>query len=227
MASLKDMAKQAVNKITDEMNKNKWDKNSINPALLASADGAAIPVNPTAAAPILPNAGSHGPQPTTPPENPVLLSGTTSQPSPLPAGSGNILPEYTKPVFKSRFSGPGTSTQTPTIGEISSLDKLPIVDPSQKISNIGKETAHGFLATPAKPLAPAEPVHPIVQVKEYCYYVQITHTKTYPAPGSRVLMRSCDHEYVWTNLLPEDQKPNYAVCPKCSKEIRYTETEMD
>jgi hypothetical protein len=60
-----------------------------------------------------------------------------------------------------------------------------------------------------------------------CYYVLITHTKTYPAAGSRVLMRLCDNEYVWTDALSEDQKPVFEKCPKCGKEVAYTETEMD
>jgi hypothetical protein len=85
-------------------------------------------------------------------------------------------------------------------------------------------------ATPAAQPAvstPAQTVAPVAPVTEYCYYVQIKHTKTFPAPGSVVLMRSCDHEYVWTNEKSEAEKVSYSTCPHCGKPVSNTSVEMD
>ena len=307
MGTIQDMVKKAANRISDEVNKNKWDQNSINsalfmkdsdvppnpmaakPAFQAAGAAAAVPVNNTAPAPT--------PAPAVTGSVPVAAQGSINTgteaapqqtapaptPQPTPVQNG-----YVKPVFRSRFAGPVKTTQS-----ANSLANLPTVDPSQKISNIGAEAAPAPAAEAAaapvsEPMAPAQAVPvqavptqavpmqaaapvqatpqaapvqtvagqpnpvlgtvpagqptapvqavptqtvaaaaPVAPVAEFCYYVQIKHTKTFPAPGSVVIMRSCDHEYVWTNAKTEAEKVSYSTCPHCGKAVSNTSVEMD
>ena len=189
---------------------------------------------------------------------PAVAPAAPSAPA-TPSNSG-----YVKPVFKSRFGGPGgsgyTTSKVPNSNGLRSLSDLPIVDRSQSISSIGtmeanrileeqaeKERAASNLPTqlPQQSIVPqipkqavqaavpqpapqsAAPAAPAAESNERCYYVLIKHTKTYPAPGSMVMMRMCDSKYVWTDEAGEDQKPADKICPNCGKKAGYTETEMD
>ena len=311
MGTIQDMVKKAANKISDEVNKNKWDHNSINSALFMN-DSTPVPPNPSAAKPAFQQAGTAAavpvnntaPAPTPAPASmgsvPVAAQAGINTPSQTPAAPAAAAPApapqpapvqngYVKPVFRSRFAGPVKTTQ-----QSNSLATLPTVDPSQKISNIGTEAAAvpapaadsvpasaqapvqavPAQAIPAQPVTmqatpvqtaaapvqatpiqaapvqtmpgqpnpvlgtaapaaqpavstPAQSVAPVAPVTEYCYYVQIKHTKTFPAPGSVVLMRSCDHEYVWTNEKSEADKVSYSTCPHCGKTVSNTSVEMD
>ena len=292
MANIFDMAKKAANKISDEVNKNKWDHNSINSALFSNdSELGKFPANPSAAQTTFqqPNtaasggmAGTAAPVPATnasvaptpvPVQNPTMLNNGSVQvqaasstaPTPVQPTTSTPTPAatqpqgYTKPVFRSRFAGPVKSSQP---ASSNSLATLPTVDASQKISNIGNENVPGQAApvqsapavdataqvpvqqapyqaqpavgqpVPLQQAAPApnplvQPVQNAIPVNGYCYYVQIKHTKSYPAPKSIVMMRSCDHEYVWTDQQSETAKPNYPVCPSCGKTISQVTTEMD
>lgn len=306
MGTIQDMVKKAANKISDEVNKNKWDHNSINSALFMN-DSTPVPPNPSAAKPAFQQAGTAAavpvnntaPAPTPAPAStgsvPVAAQAGINTPSQTPAAPAPasqpapVQNGYVKPVFRSRFAGPVKTTQ-----QSNSLATLPTVDPSQKISNIGTEAAAvpapaadsvpasapapvqavPAQAIPAQPVTmqaapvqtaaapvqatpiqaapvqtmpgqpnpvlgtaapaaqpavstPAQSVAPVAPVTEYCYYVQIKHTKTFPAPGSVVLMRSCDHEYVWTNEKSEADKVSYSICPHCGKTVSNTSVEMD
>ena len=160
MGTIQDMVKKAANKISDEVNKNKWDHNSINSALFMN-DSTPVPPNPSAAKPAFQQAGTAAavpvnntaPAPTPAPAStgsvPVAAQGGINTPSQTPAAAAAPAPApqpapvqngYVKPVFRSRFAGPVKTTQ-----QSNSLATLPTVDPSQKISNIGTEAA----ATPA------------------------------------------------------------------------------
>ncbi len=291
MASINDMLKKAANKISDEVNKNKWDHNSINSALFSSeTDNSKFPPNPAATRPAMQQGGSvtgtaapvpavnTGAAPTPQPQ-----PAPTSNPASVAAGTANttaapVQPQgYTKPVFRSRFAGPVKQNTTAAA--------TPTIDPSQKISNIGAETPvatqaqapvqstpvaqqsapvqttpvvqqtvpvqNGPVIQQATPVQaqpvpqnvpfqqvpaqnpilqqaqPVQPVQPVIPENGYCYYVQIKHTKSYPAPKSIVMMRSCDHEYVWTDQQSETAKPAYPICPNCGKAISHTATEMD
>ena len=59
-----------------------------------------------------------------------------------------------------------------------------------------------------------------------CYYVKLIHEDTYPKEGSVRIMRSCDHEYVWTDSIAETEIPTCTVCGKCGKPVEYTEVRM-
>jgi hypothetical protein len=291
------MLKKAANKISDEVNKNKWDHNSINSALFSSeTDNSKFPPNPAATRPAMQQGGSvtgtaapvpavnMGAAPTPQPQpaptsNPASVAAGTANTTAAPAQTAAPTPTpvqpqgYTKPVFRSRFAGPvkqNTNTAAAT----------PIIDPAQKISNIGAETpvtTQAQAPVQSTPVAqqtapvqqtpmvqqgapvqqqtvpvqgqpvpqnvpfqqvpgqnpilqqtqPVQPVQPVIPENGYCYYVQIKHTKSYPAPKSIVMMRSCDHEYVWTDQQSETAKPAYPICPNCGKAISHTATEMD
>ena len=257
MATLFDKAKQLANKISDEINKDKWDSNCINTALFNDLPYTNIPKKQEAdvipfsdagsAAPAFdPMAGNNRPKVKETSIPPVVPAAPASQPAPAP-NSG-----YVKPVFKSRFGGPGgsgyTTSKVPNSNGLRSLADLPIVDRSQSISSIGtveanrllaeqaeKEKAAQAQAAPVQPAAVQQPVAaqpvqaaaPASESTERCYYVTIKHTKTYPEPGSMVMMRMCDSKYVWTDEAGEDQKPAFKICPNCGKKAGYTETEMD
>lgn len=289
MASIFDKAKKLATKISDEMNKGKWDSNVVNTALFnyddpyknkasggagtSTAAEAETTAKPAAAAsgtasvqpaPEIPQAqsapiqtASVSVQPAVPAEKPQEASAQDS------AGASG----YVKPVFRSRFGGPGYATSK-VIKEdgLVSLSDLPVVDQAQSISSIKTITIDDVIAPQAEAetavivnqeaitedkqaevteTVPAEAVAAEVPAREVrsepeagataetaietsrCYYVLITHTKTYPAVGSRVMMRLCDNEYVWTDSLSEDLKPEFGKCPRCGKEVAYTQTEMD
>ena len=274
MATIFDKAKQLANKINDEINKDKWDTNCINTALFNDEPYTNIPkkeaVDPNTstvipysdagvAAPVFdPMAGNDRPKTKESSITPVVPAPAVAPAAPAapptPSNSG-----YVKPVFKSRFGGPGGSgyvtSKVPNSNGLRSLADLPVVDRSQSISSIGtmeanrileeqaeKERAASNLPTqlPQQSIVPQIPkavqqaqqpapqqAAPAEESTERCYYVLIKHTKTYPAPGSMVMMRMCDSKYVWTDEAGEDQKPAYKICPHCGKKAGYTETEMD
>ncbi len=319
MASIFDKAKKLATKISDEMNKGKWDSNVVNTALFNYEDpyknkasgGAGSAAGAEAEASVKPAeavTGNASVQPSAIPAQPAAaaasqpasvpvqsVAAVSSQPAaaadkPQPASvQDSAAAGYVKPVFRSRFGGPGGYTTSKVIKDdgLVSLAELPVVDQSQSISSIKAITLEDVIApksdepqaeraeeaaavtdaaqvqehvaavsepviTPEDKTAPEtetvpesgsvmengietvsstdpEPVKAEETQEEQgrCYYVLITHTKTYPAVGSRVIMRLCDNEYVWTDAISEDQKPSFEKCPKCGKEVAYTETEMD
>ena len=268
MASILDKAKQLANKITDEINKDKWDTNCVNTALFNDEPYTKIPkkqndTNDQSASNIIPfsdagsaapafdpMAGNNRPKVKETSIPPVVPQVQAAQPAPAPAPNTG----YVKPVFKSRFGGPGGSgystSKVPNSNGLRSLSELPVVDRSQSISSIGTMEANRILeeqaakenvpqtaqqlpqqSPPVQAQAAPQPAPqaapPSESSTERCYYVLIKHTKTYPEPGSMVMMRMCDSKYVWTDEAGEDQKPAYKVCPHCGKKAGYTETEMD
>jgi len=62
---------------------------------------------------------------------------------------------------------------------------------------------------------------------DFCYYILLKHTKTYPAKGSLVMLRCCDYAYVWTDNQEEDEKPLYKTCPCCGRVVSHFSSEMD
>lgn len=60
-----------------------------------------------------------------------------------------------------------------------------------------------------------------------CYYTLIKHIKTYPEKGSLVMMRGCDRSYAWTDSEGEDKKPDYDICPVCGGSISHIQIEID
>ena len=275
MGTIFDKAKQLANKINDGINKDKWDSNCINTALFSDEPYSNIPKkqpdpnDPT----VLPYSDKGVAAPAFDPlggnDRPMIKESSLTPVTP-PAPAAPVAPAapanagYVKPVFKSRFGGPGGSgystSKVPNSNGTRSIADLPVVDRSQSISSIGTVEANRILEEQAaresnallqqakqnaqaaqgipQPTPQAAPQQPQAEVQsaaapasesstERCYYVLIKHTKTYPAPGSLVMMRMCDSKYVWTDEAGEDQKPAYKVCPHCGKKAGYTETEMD
>ena len=309
MASLFETAKKAVNKVTDELYKDKWDKSQLNLALLSDAEESAEKEKQEEKQAFKDDTGflqtfeqqikEHTEQKN---QNKQVIAE-----APVPAGSTKDLQEQkaeNKPQFRSRFAPPPSMGGEPMkYGAVQRdtipLSELPKVDPSQSISNIGKETephhpaiykdmiiqkkeeeavpvpktevtepapkpevkieqqneqqnsnilqykprsvpkeiqeaqkkcssnilGNNLLKNEAKVVPPAA-AQPVV-VPEVCYYVHITHTKTYPALGSRVMTRSCDLAYVWKDTMKESEKPDYEYCPGCGKKISHTNVEME
>jgi len=62
---------------------------------------------------------------------------------------------------------------------------------------------------------------------DFCYYILLKHTKTYPAKGSLVMLRCCDYAYVWTDNQEEDEKPSYRTCPCCGRVVSHFSSEME
>ncbi|MBR3734852.1 MAG: hypothetical protein IKN07_03150, partial [Lachnospiraceae bacterium] len=144
MGTIQDMVKKAANKISDEVNKNKWDHNSINSALFMN-DSTPVPPNPSAAKLAFQQAGmaaavpvnNTAPAPTPAPAStgsvPVAAQAGINTPSQTPAAPAAAAPApapqpapvqngYVKPVFRSRFAGPVKTTQ-----QSNSLATLPTV----------------------------------------------------------------------------------------------------
>ncbi len=307
MASIFDNAKKLVNKISDEINKDKWDSSVVNPALYPTeTEAASDPAsqekkngdeNVVAAAPQM----VQGTVKVQNVQEDINRNKSTEKPvvskpeEEKKDGAKTLMPEYVKPVFRSRFSRPGT-TVTPVPKEYKNADgynklnNLPKVDPSQSISHIAtpvlqedgtyampepsaavevsaettgpvpalqtpvaeasapkpaippaaeasapkpaipltaEETAPQPAIPPAGETAAAAPAEEAEEEFSSCYYVAITHTKMFPEKGSRVIMRTCDMSYVWTDSMDESDKPAYDICPNCGKSISRTETEMD
>lgn len=62
---------------------------------------------------------------------------------------------------------------------------------------------------------------------DFCYYILLKHTKTYPAKGSLVMLRCCDYAYVWTDNQEEDEKPLCKTCPCCGRVVSHFSSEME
>lgn len=232
-----DNAKKAVaktvTKITDEMYRNKWDGRSVNMALFAD-DDPNKPVPPARHTGTMSfeeqvrernrllydrkGEASLAPERPLNTDKPRIKDGAaTVSVTPPAAVTNTAVPEegYVKPVFKSRFGGWHMTSSVASINNSITASNIPAMDLAQ--ADIGL----------VKPLVIEESAPVTEEETAQCYYVLIKHTKTYPAPGSIVMMRSCDHEYVWTDQISEDLKPEYTVCKHCGNKICHIETEMD
>lgn len=234
-----DSAKKAVvktvTKITDEMYRNKWDGSSVNMALFAEDD-------PNKPVPPKKDTGKMSfeeqirernkllydrqGEPSLAPEIPY----STGKPrvkgadreglapaSPVSAESALITNEqndaYVKPVFRSRFDGWHITSSVASINNSITASNLPAMDHAKADFETVK---------------PAEETAAVAEEEtQRCYYVLITHKNSLPAAGNRVMMRSCDHQYVWTDQISEDLKPEYTTCKHCGRPVCHIETEMD
>ncbi len=214
-------AKQLANKVSDELNKGKWDPNCLNTALFSDDD----------------------------PNKPALaMEGTGSVP--VKRDMANFQAQINERNERIK-NNPPAKTEAPGASGPIPLSELPKVsDPAQSISNIGKNAPPTVPEkTPDVPIVPEvtnpEPEKPetitigrkgsaLFPEKEIpltnvslCYYVKIIHDKTYPAIGSVNIMRSCDHQYVWQDTQPAGEIPSYDICKGCGKKIGHTEVHMD
>ena len=215
METVFEKAKKLANKLADERNRQNYDPSCMNLALFADDDPNKPQFPPKEPEPV-PGVEAVAPdftlnqRPTVRNVNPIYPEAKEEElPPPLPETPPivreNSLNGYVKPVFHSKFSGPWLR-KSKSQDSNTQPASLPTQLPQQTIN----------------PVTPKE-VYP----GETCYYVLITHTSTYPAPGSQVLMRSCDHEYVWTNEQSEEEKPNHKVCTHCGRKTGYTQTEIE
>ena len=172
-------------------------------------------------------AGITSPAPISIPEAPI--------PAPVVAASviPGVIPEA--PV-KAPIEAPA-ATVTPTATDV----VTPIVSNTVSTPMPEAERIPVFAAESAKsnakfdkPVTESAPVDKPEEVSEAedeeidrCYYVFIKHTSTYPAKGSQVIMRSCDHNYVWTDEQDESEKPKFDKCPGCGKPLGWTDVEME
>ncbi|MBP5608547.1 MAG: hypothetical protein J6X66_09825 [Lachnospiraceae bacterium] len=234
-----DNAKKAVVKtvtrITDEMYRNKWDGSSVNMALFAEDD-------PNKPVPPKKDTGKMSFEEQIRERNKLLydrqgepslapeiaystgkprVKGTDPEgvaPAPgTPVNAASAVNEqsegYVKPVFRSRFSGWHVTSSVASINNSLAASNLPAMDLAQADFNSVK---------------PQEETAPVAEEETLrCYYVLITHRNSYPTPGSKVMMRSCDHQYVWTDQISEDLKPEYTSCKHCGRQICHIETDMD
>ena len=73
-----------------------------------------------------------------------------------------------------------------------------------------------------------QPVEVPTQIAEgTCFYVRVTHTSTFPKSGSVVVMRACDNEYVWKNTETESEMPELEICPCCHRKVGHTAIEVE
>ena len=208
-------AKQLVNKVSDELNKGKWDPNCLNTALFSDDD----PNKPTLA---LEGAGN----------------------APVKHDMTNFQAQIDERNERMR-NNPPVKTEVPGANGSISLSELPKVsDSAQLISDIEKIPPEVPKKIPDVPVVPEVPKPETITIgrkgsalfpeKEIpltdvslCYYVKIIHDKTYPAIGSVNIMRSCDHQYVWQDTQPAGEIPSYDICKGCGKKIGHTEVHMD
>ncbi len=225
METVFEKAKKFANKLQDEKNRKEYYPSCMNLALFADDDPnkPQVPAKENTPQPIpgieapVPDFSAPS-RPTVRNINPIYPNAKEEEmPAPLPETPPQVrqssLNGYVKPVFHSRFSGPGlrkSLAQKTNLNALSTDAMQQVRDPFEQPPTVTS-------------MAPEYTSKP----QEMCYYVLITHTKTYPEPGSQVLMRSCDHEYVWTNKQPEEEKPNHKMCTHCGRKVEYTETEIE
>ena len=173
MASIFSAAKSMISKITDDLNKDKWDKNCINTALFTDPEpGKMVPPNrnssgdgdganaAAAAAPAEVEKAAPEPAPAAPIVAPApQIDYGKSEPQ---VKQNTAAPEEPKkePV---RFVNPRFSRAMPYVTSkvkkpedgLRSLSDLPVVDPSQSISNIAEVRNPGEETEPAQTEAAA------------------------------------------------------------------------
>ena len=138
-----------------------------------------------------------------------------SAPSPAVAAAQAVMAQQSQQPLTAAASQPVPVVVAPSVA-VAAVQTSPVANVAQGSTVEAKEAPAVEAAAGVEAAA-----------EEKCYYVLITHTKTFPAPGSRVLMRNCDSQYAWTNEKDESERPNYKVCPNCGKAIDIIETEMD
>ena len=143
-----------------------------------------------------------------------------------------VQPAVTEEKSFSIFSGPKVKVVEP---EPVKIEEAKEEDIDSKISFAPNDETTKAI-TESKEVTKVEPKEEINRVPnedglvingDICYYVKITHEKTYPAVGSVNIMRACDNEYVWQDSLPESEIPTYDVCKRCGRKIGHTAIKMD
>lgn len=269
------------NKITDTINKDKWDRSCLNPALLGSAeesggDGSSATesfdttnfqkqldernarlemIKPAPELDIVGERAMNKPVPFAgekPAEEPELdflkKSDEKTEESTLDFLSKPVeekpveekpvehAPVEEKPLPKApegdRFVPkapvvPGIPSYVPTPSAVAALSGGTHSESSES-ADLKKEDASVKTeeSTPDKGTPIKTEEHPPVGFVSKCYYVKLIHEDTYPKEGSVRIMRSCDHEYVWTDSIAETEIPTCTVCGKCGKPVEYTEVRM-
>ena len=143
-----------------------------------------------------------------------------SAPSPAVAAAQAVMAQQAQQPLSAAAAQPVPVVVTPSVA-VAAVQSSPVA------AAVQEDTAEGSKAGAEEAPAAEAAAGVEAAADEKCYYVLITHTKTYPAPGSRVLMRNCDSQYAWTNEKDESERPSYKVCPNCGKAIDIIETEMD
>ncbi len=148
---------------------------------------------------------------------PLSQPAAAGQPAPSPAvaAAQAVMAQQSQQPLTAAVSQPVPVVVAPSVA-VAAVQTSPVANVAQGSTVEAKEAPAVEAAAGVETAA-----------DEKCYYVLITHTKTFPAPGSRVLMRNCDSQYAWTNEKDESERPSYKVCPNCGKAIDIIETEMD
>ena len=192
MGSIFDAAKKMINKVTDDLNKDKWDRSCINSALFTDPEpGKLVPPDRTQAAVAPapePGVGSVIPAPAAgivggpiaapAPELAFAAAGPAVAAVPLAAAETfTAEPEKKEPVrfVNSRFNRSinyvTSKVVMPADGKVRSLADLPVVDPSQSISSIkdvklpGEEGEEETVVTDSVESAPAAAAPAHVEAK--------------------------------------------------------------
>ncbi len=185
MASIFSAAKQMINKISDEVNKDKWDKSCINQALFTDPEpGKLVPPSRHDSRPVPPEKTANVQPAIVPPKADMSAQAVHTAAAPAAAdGAASFVAaapqiEYStdKPQVKQSINEPGaenkdsvkfinsrfnrsinyvTSKVVKPANGVRSINDLPVVDPSQSISNIGGMTlgAGGEPVYEEKPVA--------------------------------------------------------------------------
>ena len=243
------------NKITDTINKDKWDRSCLNPALLGAVEesgGGSSDIGSSAESFDTTNFQKQldernarlemsKPAPSAEGEFGTDLLGQSGEKTEEPVLDFLSKPVEDAPVEEKPLEDapvedasvpkapvvPGIPSYTPTPSAVAALYGG-MHSESSESADLNKEDAFARTEestsekdTPEKTKEPA----PVGFVSK-CYYVKLIHENTYPREGSVRIMRSCDHEYVWTDSIAETEIPTCTVCGNCGKPVEYTEVRM-
>ena len=205
-------------KINDILYKDKWDRSCLNPVLAADAEAQKAVNEKANALQNFQNQINARNEKIMQPVTPIQMF----QPQVAMAGAPmavkmnsimNISPsEQLPPSIMSDFVKQPIQEAPPVIQ---------VVMPAVQSYNVQEEPQV------APPIIVQEEAVQTVETEDVCYYVRIKHTKTFPEKGSVVIMRSCDHEYAWTDAQPESEVPICGTCKCCGKKVDYIDTEME
>lgn len=216
------------NKISDEINRNKWDKSQVNMALFEDAESTAKEESKTDL-PVLDFEKQVKEYKSNLEESKVDTK-EESKTTDIPVKSlEETIIAKTRPYddeISSEFDNFNENEQVITeVEEVTLEDLKPANEPvvtkreEDKPEEVKSDIAEKIKEEPIEEKTKEDtPTH--------CYYVHITRTKDYPAPGSEVVIRSCDSERVWTSEEDKEHYPNYIFCPHCGLSVEFLTSEI-
>ena len=179
------------------------------------------PVSAPVSAPLIPPAAVVTPAPAAP-----ANTGYVASLVPAASPSVPVTAAVTEPVIQ---ASPICSNTIPA--PMPEAERIPSVAKESAKSNAKYDTLSSAAEVKEETPSPVPEVTETEAVSDEqldrCYYVRIRHTKLYPEKGSFVIMRDCDHSYVWTDEQDESEKPDYNICPNCKKPVGWTDVDMD